>query len=579
MNYTEKPFYLKKDDIQWVEKTFSEMTTEEKINQVFVDMLWNQPEKEVAELASKKGFGGYRYNNQSAEKIWKQNNAIQKNSKIPALIAANVEAGGNGAVSGGTKLGEGIAVAATQNPENAYYMGYYGCKEAAAVGCNWTFAPVVDIDLNWRNCVIPTRCFGQDTDTVLEMGREYMRGAKDAGVACCMKHFPGDGCDERDQHLVMTVNNLSCEEWDESFGKVYQGMIDAGVPSIMVGHIAQPAYSRKFRPNLKDEEIMPATVSPELLQDLLRKKLGFNGLIITDATHMVGITAEKQRREFLPEMLMSGCDMILYYRDYNEDTSYLYKALEEGRLTIERLNEAVKTILAFKAMLGLHKKKQKHMLVPPKEELNRIGCEEHKKKAAEIIDESITLVKNTKDQLPLDPVKHKRIIIYPVETTSIADKIKGKKNKTANILAEELRAKGFEATVFKLNVFKYLSPRGINGKKALAETTIAQFTSTYDAAIVLANVASFSTTNERSLHWKIPMGPEIPWYASEIPTIGISVAHPFHLLDLAMISTYINTYNGSREALRQTVEKLMGISTFKGVSPVDAFCNMWDTRR
>lgn len=145
-------------------------------------------------------------------------------------------------------------------------------------------------------------------------------------------------------------------------------------------------------------------------------------------------------------------------------------------------------------------------------------------------------------------------------------------------MAEELRAKGFEVTIFKLNVFKYLSPRGVNGKKALADTTIAQFTSTYDAAIVLANVGSFSTTNERSLHWKIPMGPEIPWYASEIPTIGISVAHPFHLLDLAMISTYINTYNASREAIHQTVEKLMGISEFQGVSPVDAFCNMWDTR-
>lgn len=579
MNYTEKPFYLKKEDIQWVEQTFNEMTTEDKINQVFVDMLWNQPEKEVAELAATKGFGGYRYNNQFPEKIREQNETIQKNSKIPALIAANVEAGGDGAVSGGTKIGEGIAVAATQNPENAYYMGYYGCREAAAVGCNWTFAPVSDIDLNWRNCVIPTRCFGQDTDTVLEMSKEYMRGAKDAGVACCMKHFPGDGCDERDQHLVMTVNTLSCEEWDETFGKVYQGMIDAGVPSIMVGHIAQPAYSRRFRPDLKDDEIMPATVSPELLQNLLREKLGFNGLIITDATHMVGITAEKQRRDFLPEMLMSGCDMILYYRDYNEDTGYLSKALEEGKLTQERLDEAVKTILAFKAMLGLHKKQQNHTLVPAKEELNRIGCEEHKKKAAEIIDQSITLVKNTKNQLPLDPATHKRIIIYPVETTSIVDKIKGKKNKAANILAEELRAKGFEVTVFKLNAFKYLSPRGVNGKKALAETSIAQFTSTYDAAIVLANVGSFSTTNERSLHWKIPMGPEIPWYASEIPTIGISVAHPFHLLDLAMVPTYINTYNGSREAIRQTVEKLMGISEFKGVSPVDAFCDRWDTRR
>ncbi|MBP3489661.1 MAG: glycosyl hydrolase family 3 [Roseburia sp.] len=578
MDYTKKPFYLSENDLQWVENTFSQMTTEDKINQVFVDMLWNNAPKEVAASVREYNVGGFRYNNQSAEKIWMQNKTIQENSKIPALIAANVEAGGNGAVSGGTKLGEGIAVAATGNPQNAYYMGYYGCREAAAVGCNWTFAPVSDVDLNWRNCVIPTRCFGNDADTVLKMSLEYMRGAKDAGVACCMKHFPGDGCDERDQHLATTVNTLSCEEWDATFGKIYQGMIDAGVPSIMVGHIMQPAYSRHFRPELSDEEIMPATIAPELLQGLLRGKLGFGGLIITDATHMVGITSKKRRRDFLPEMLMSGCDMILYFRDREEDYGYLREALADGRLTMERLDEAVHTILAFKAMLKLHEKQENHTLVAPREGLSVIGSREHKDKAAEIIHESITLVKNTKNQLPLTPEKQKRLIIYPVESGGIVSKLKNRKNPVAKVLAEELEKQGFEVTVYRLNPLKYLSPKGVNGKKALAETTIQEFTSTYDAVIVLANVSSFSTTNERSLHWTIPMGPEIPWYASELPTIAISVAHPFHLLDIPMVPTYINTYNGSREALRQTVEKLTGKSQFIGKSPVDAYCGMWDTR-
>lgn len=101
--------------------------------------------------------------------------------------------------------------------------------------------------MNWRNCVIPLRCFGRDPDTVLKMSLAYMQGAKDAGVACCMKHFPGDGCDERDQHLATTCNDRNCEERDASYGKVYRGMIDAGVPSVMVGHITLPAYSRAVR--------------------------------------------------------------------------------------------------------------------------------------------------------------------------------------------------------------------------------------------------------------------------------------------------------------------------------------------
>ena len=577
MDYTQKPFYLKPEDIAWVEATFASMTLEEKLNQVFMDMLWNNPPKEVEAQQTSYQIGGYRYNNGSAEKLYEQNAAIQRTSKIPALIAANVEAGGNGAVSGGTKLGEGIACGATGDPQSAYYMGKFGCREAAAIGCNWTFAPIVDIDLNWRNCVIATRAFGNDADKVLEMGLAYMKGAHEEGVACCMKHFPGDGCDERDQHLVTTVNDLSCEDWDATFGKVYKGMIDAGVPSVMVGHIQQPAYSRALRPGIKDEEIMPATVAPELLQGLLREKLGFNGLIITDATHMVGITGKVRRHESIPAMLMAGCDMILYYRNHDEDVGFLKEALEDGRLTQERLDEAVKTVLAFKVHLKLHEKQKTGTLMPPKEGMKVIGCDAHKAMAAEIIDKSITLVKNTRNQLPLTPEKHKRIIIYTVETGGLISKIKdmlfGNKNrKPTDVLAEELKKNGFEPTVFKLNYLKYLSKNGVNGKKAIAEYSTQEFAAMYDAAIVLCNVSSFSVTNERSLHWSIPMGPEIPWYATEIPTIAISVAHPFHLIDLAMVPTYINTYSASEEAIRQTVAKLMGKSQFKGVSPVDAFC-------
>ncbi|MGN1328068.1 MAG: glycoside hydrolase family 3 N-terminal domain-containing protein, partial [Eubacterium sp.] len=183
MDYTKKPFYLKEEDLKWVDETFSSMTLDEKLNQVFVDMLWNNPPKEVEKTQHEYQLGGFRYNNMSPEKLYEQNSAIQRSSKIPALIAANVEAGGNGAVSGGTKIGDGIACAATNEIESAYYMGYYGCKEARAVGCNWTFAPVVDVDFNWRNCVIPIRCFGNDPQRVLDMGLAYMKGAHEAGVA------------------------------------------------------------------------------------------------------------------------------------------------------------------------------------------------------------------------------------------------------------------------------------------------------------------------------------------------------------------------------------------------------------
>ena len=135
----------------------------------------------------------------------------------------------------------------------------------------------------------------------------------------------------------------------------------------------------------------------------------------------------------------------------------------------------------------------------------------------------------------------------------------------------------------RMSCMNYLNKKTIedidvNGKKVLADIPVLEFRKKYDVVFVIADVQSFSTTNERNLHWSIPMGPEIPWYAAEKPTVFISVANPFHLYDVPMVPVCINTYNGSREAIRQAVEKITGKSEFKGNSPVDAFCGMWDTR-
>ncbi|WP_058992286.1 glycoside hydrolase family 3 protein [Sarcina ventriculi] len=567
-----KPFNLTDEDIKWVKDTLGNLSLDEKIGQVFVDMLWNNTNDEIKERINKYGIGGFRYNNMSPEQLYEQNKIIQETSKIPALIAANIEAGGEGGVKGGTHFGYHVTIGATQNKENAYKLGYYGCKEAAAIGCNWTFAPIVDINKNWRNCVVSNRCFSSEADVVLEMSKEYLQGAKDAGLASCMKHFPGDGLDERDQHIVTTNNTMSCKEWDENFGKVYKGMIDAGVEAVMIGHIRLPEYSRKLRPGIKDNEIMPATIAPELLQDLLRQELGFNGLIITDATHMVGLTSAIRREEMIPTALAAGCDMILYYRDKDEDINALKKGLENGTLTYERLDEAVTRVLAFKAMLKLHKKKEEANLVPNKDGLSVIGCNEHLEVARDIADKAITLVKNTKNQLPITPKTHKRIMLYTIDQTGSAAAV-----SMANEGSLESRVKSkLESVGFEVDTF---NPQGgLNGKQLLAMTPIKEFVNKYDAVMLFVNVAGFSQSNVRRITWSMPMGPDIPWYVTELPTVCVSVNNPFHLIDVPMVPTYINAYNGNDVSLDLVIEKIMGKSEFKGVSPVDAFCGAWDTR-
>lgn len=348
-------------------------------------------------------------------------------------------------------------------------------------------------------------------------------------------------------------------------------MIDAGVEAVMIGHIRLPEYSRKLRPGIKDNEIMPATIAPELLQDLLRQELGFNGLIITDATHMVGLTSAIRREEMIPTALAAGCDMILYYRDKDEDINALKKGLENGTLTYERLDEAVTRVLAFKAMLKLHEKKEEANLVPNKDGLSVIGCNEHLEVARDIADKAITLVKNTKNQLPITPKTHKRIMLYTIDQTGSAAVSMANEGSLESRVKSKLEGVGFEVDTF--------NPQGgLNGKQLLAMTPIKEFVDKYDAVMLFVNVAGFSQSNVRRITWSMPMGPDIPWYVTELPTICVSVNNPFHLIDVPMVPTYINAYNGNDVSLDLVIEKIMGKSEFKGVSPVDAFCGTWDTR-
>ena len=287
---------------------------------------------------------------------------LQENSKIPLLIGANLEDGGCGIAVDGTQYGKQMQVAATGDVEDAYRLGKVSCSEGAAVGCNWAFAPVVDIDRNWRNPITNVRTYGNDPDRVLAYGCNYMKAAKEENVLVAIKHFPGDGCDEVDQHILTSVNDLSCEEWDKTYGKIYKGLIDAGAQTVMVGHIAQPAYQKKYNPDFP-KKLVPASLSPELLKGLLRQKLGFNGLIVTDSTCMVGFSSAMKREKAVPYAIEAGCDMFLFNKDLEEDYQYMLNGYKQGILSEQRLDEALTRILATKAALGLHKKKKEEIEV------------------------------------------------------------------------------------------------------------------------------------------------------------------------------------------------------------------------
>lgn len=557
-----KPFYLSDEGVKWVQDTMTEMTIEEKIGQLFINLFTDRDPAYVKDLVDKYHIGGARYIPSTSEEVFELTTILQNVSKIPMLVAANCDNGGDGACKDGTYVASAAQVEATGDTGVAYNAGYVSGREATAIGCNWNFDPCADILMNWRNTIVNTRAYGNTVEPVIKHANAYIRGLRQSNIASCVKHFPGDGTEERDQHLVLGVNELSCDEWDATFGKVYESVIEEGVMTIMAGHIALPEYSKKLVPGMTDEEILPATLAPELITGLLREKLGFNGLVLTDASHMIGMAAAMKRKEYVPAAIAAGCDMFLFFNDHEEDFNFMLDGYKNGVITEERLQEALTRILGLKASLNLHTKKQQGTLVPDKEILKVVGCEEHLAMAKEAADKGITLVK-TKVELPIKPSTHKRIKLYTLYGEMGG--IHGSSNASEQIIIEELEKAGFEVT--------------LNDGNSREKGKTAEYSQNWDAALVFADVRGYAVENNVRIKWKMAMSNEIPWYVHEVPTVFVSLNYTTHLTDVPMVKTYINAYGNTREIIRQTIQKIMGESEFKGSFNDNVFCNKWETRR
>lgn len=567
VNLKEKPYYLNDEQIQWVEDTIASMSAEEKIGQLFVNMVANEEERKpenIKKVLDTYHPGAIRYHNAPKEELWDMADCLQKTSKVPLLIASNCEAGGNGGMQGGTALANGAAMAAMDSEEMVRKMAEISAREAAAVGCNWNFAPIVDLTYNWRNTIVQLRAFNDEPDDVIRYSKAFFKGMRTQNIATCMKHFPGDGTEENDQHLIMGINEYDCEKWDATFGKVYKALIDDGVMTIMAGHIALPEYSRKLRPGIKDEDILPATLAPELITDLLKGQLGFNGLVVTDASHMIGMFgATIPRCEQVPRAIAAGCDMYLFFNDREEDFGYMMDGYKNGIITEERLNDALHRILGVKAALNLHTLQKEQRLMQPKENLSVVGCEDHHKAAAEMADRYVTLVKDRLNYLPMTPEKYKKIKLVYIGSEAVViagTKFKSNDENIIRDIVSQLEEAGFEVDAETEN------------KKGKME----EFKKKYDCVLLVLNVQGFAQFNTMRVKWDEPT--KQPWYMSELPTFVVSLSYTNNLIDVPMARCYINAYMDHHEAFEAVLRKMMGKSEFKGRYNENVFCGRWETR-
>lgn len=524
------PFNLNDEQIKQVETTIANMTLEEKIGQLFFLVSMTEDENYLKSVLSVNP-GGIMFRSMEKEKVKKAQEFLINNTKYDLFLAANLEQGGNGVFTEGTIVGNNMLVAATNDSNSAYEQGKLCIAEASEVGSNMSFAPVSDINYNFLNPITNTRSYGDKSDTVLAMSSNYIKGIQENGGVSVMKHFPGDGVDGRDHHVVKAINNLPLDTWMRTFGKVYGENIKAGVESVMVGHIALPGYFTNDDPN----RLKPASLSKELLTNLLRKELGFNGLIMTDATLMAGFMQEMPRHLAVPTAIASGNDMFLFTKNQEEDFKAMLDGYNDGILTEERLNEAVTRILGLKAKLSTKSK-------------IAMSTEEKEQVTNNIANKAITLVKDEDKLLPLTSKK-----------VGIIDKTNNK--ELVETFIAELSENGIEANVMDIST-------GFENPQVMMKNMMSPISSLraeYETIIYLTNNNPVSNKVSHRVEYS---GFDFPWFTSEIPTILVSFGSPYNGYDFADVPTQINSYCDSQAVIKHTVSKMLGNSSFDGVSPV-----------
>jgi beta-glucosidase-like glycosyl hydrolase/CubicO group peptidase (beta-lactamase class C family) len=326
-------------------------------------------------------------------------NQLQAKSKLPLLIGADFERGAAMRLDEGTSFPTAMALAAAGNPQDAYTMGKITALEARAVGIQWIYAPDADVNNNPGNPIINTRSFGEDPARVSEYVTAFIRGVEENGGLSTAKHFPGHGDTASDSHVDLPVIHADRERLEHLELIPFRAAISAGVSSIMTGHLSVPA--------LEPDPDAPATLSSHILTGLLRKELGFHGLVVTDAMDMGGITVRYAPGEAAVRAVLAGVDALLMPPVPDAAFEALQAAVRSGRISTERLDASVRRILQAKARLGLNKNR----LVDINAINQKLGSVAWQGEAQEISDRGVTLLRDPAHRLPLDGTKPNRALL------------------------------------------------------------------------------------------------------------------------------------------------------------------------
>ena len=528
-----------------INEIFESMTLEEKIGQVQCVNASALSADEIKRLIKEEHIGAFFGGNIEKERLKEIWESVQ-DSRIPVIINGDLVNGAGSRIFGLTAFPQQMGCSAADDEELIYEMGRITATEGRAFGAQWTFGPVIDLCYNIQNPMMHIRTAGDQPEQVIKVGKAYIHGVQETGyMAATAKHFPGDGYDSRDTHITTLVNRSTREEWENTYGKIWREIINDGVMSIMSGHIALPFIDPEYEDETQRYKGMrPASLSKKILIDFLRGELNFKGTIVTDAVNMIGLGAHMKREVYAPRLLDAGNDMLLWTKPAI-DRPAMVKALHDGTLTMERLNDAVIHVLELKARVGLL---DEEPVIPV---VSEAEIAENKKKAQKMADKSICVLRDVFHAIPMKNLKPgDRVLTISV---TFVEGIRNKRDgNDLTIIDDMLRERGFL-------VDHLVNPEGLG--------TLSKIKDDYKAIFVNlkypAKYGSIRLCGDAVAAFKGS------WWVEDPKVVFTAFGDPFKIYDLPSLHSYVATFSVREVSQRAAVKVWLGELEPQGHCPVE----------
>lgn len=539
----------------WAARTLAGLSLEEKAGQLIMPWVLgdfapegSESHERIFSMIEKSRVGGVIMSVGTPFEVAAKLNDLQNHAEIPLLVAADLETGAGfrmrGAIhmpgsidlGGATNFPSLMAVGATGREELAYEMGRITAVEARAVGVHVPFAPVLDVNNNPDNPIINVRSFGEDPEKVAKMGIAFIRGVQENGAIATGKHFPGHGDTEVDSHVALPVIHHDRARMDSVELRPFQEAIDAGMAAIMSAHISVPSLNGGVRE--------PSTLSPLVLTHVLRDEMGFEGIVFTDAMDMSAISRQHRSGEAAVRALEAGADVILMPASVGDAVKGIVEAVEEGRITVERLDRSVLRILETKERLGLPERRT----VAIEEIPNTVGVPEHTRLAEQIAQESITLLQNRRGLLPLAGTRTARVMSVSYRRPS-------------DVLAGRFFNRALRETYPRLvtaDVDADTPDAVYDGLKRRAGEQALVVVGTYVTSV---NVSGSFTLPAELVDFIRHLD------RTGVPHVVVSFGNPYLIMDFPDVQSYLLAWSGSEASQRAAARAILGESDIAGRVP------------